>query len=126
MVIFDVSHTPEGAKVAVEELLKIRQGHTTFVLGVLNDKDLEGMALEFSKVSDSVIATMPHTKRAFSPEQVRDTMVRFCPDVSVCQDVGASLRMALARSGKGDTVIVGGSLYTVGEARRWWDGHEAH
>jgi len=63
LVIFDVSHTPEGAKVAVEELLKIRQGKTTVVLGVLNDKDLDGIASEFGRVSDSVIATTPRTKR---------------------------------------------------------------
>ena len=126
LVIFDVSHTPEGAKVAVEELLKIRQGKTTVVLGVLNDKDLDGIASEFGKVSDSVIATTPRTKRAFSPEQVRDSMVRFCADVSVSQDVGGAVGAALAGSGPGDTVIVGGSLYTVGEARKWWDGHETH
>jgi len=126
LVVFDVSHTPDGARVAVEELLKIRQGHTTIVLGVLNDKDLEGIAKEFAKVSDSVIATMPKTKRAFSSEQVREMMVRFCKDVTVCDDVGDALGSALAISGKCDTVIVGGSLYTVGEARRWWDRHEAH
>ncbi|MGD0816976.1 MAG: folylpolyglutamate synthase/dihydrofolate synthase family protein [Methanomassiliicoccales archaeon] len=126
LVIFDVSHTSEGARVAVEELLKIRQGHTTVVLGVLSDKDLEGIAKEFAKVSDSVIATMPKTKRAFSSEQVRDAMVRFCDDVSICDDVGESLRKALINSGNGDTVIVGGSLYTIGEAKWWWDCHEAH
>jgi dihydrofolate synthase/folylpolyglutamate synthase len=126
LVIFDVSHTPEGARVAVEELLKIRKGHTTVVLGVLNDKDLEGMAKEFAKVSDSVIATMPRTKRAFTSEQVREAMARLVKEVVACDDVGESLRMALAWSERGDTVIVGGSLYTVGEAKRWWDGHEAH
>jgi dihydrofolate synthase/folylpolyglutamate synthase len=126
LVIFDVSHTPEGARVAVEELMKIRQGHTIVVLGVLNDKDLAGISLEFGKVADSVIATMPRTDRAFSAEQVRDVMVRFCQDITVCHDVGESVAQALARSGKGDTVIVGGSLYTVGEARQWWDAHETH
>jgi dihydrofolate synthase/folylpolyglutamate synthase len=126
LIIFDVSHTPEGARVAVDELLKIRQGHTTVILGVLNDKDLEGIASEFGKVADSVIATRPKTQRAFSPEQVRDAMMLFCKDVSVCQDVGASIGEALARSGPEDTVIVGGSLYTIGEAMRWWEDHETH
>ena len=126
LVIFDVSHTPEGAKVAVEELLKIKQGRTTVVLGVLNDKDLDGIASEFGKISDSVIATMPKTVRAFSPEQVWESAGRFCADVSVSQDVGEAVKAALTRSGPGDTVIVGGSLYTVGEARKWWDGQETH
>ena len=124
LVIFDVSHTPEGAKVAVEELLKIKRGHTTVVLGVLNDKDLDGIAQEFAKVSDAVIASMPRTSRAFTAEQVRDVMVRYCGDVSINDDVGESLGLALGRSEKGDTVIVAGSLYTVGEAKRWWGGHE--
>jgi len=126
LVVFDVSHTPEGAKVAVEELAKIRQGHTTVVLGVLNDKDLVGISSEFGKVADTVIATMPNTKRAFSAGQVAEVMGRFCTDVIVGDDVGGSLAMALERSGPGDTVIVGGSLYTVGEAKRWWNDHEAH
>jgi dihydrofolate synthase / folylpolyglutamate synthase len=124
LVVFDVSHTPEGARVTVEELIKIRQGRTTLVLGVLNDKDLEGIAREFAKVSDSVIASMPRTKRAFSPEQLRIEMARYVDVVTVCDDVGESLRMAMERSGKGDTVIVAGSLYTVGEAKRWWSRNE--
>lgn len=120
LVIFDVSHTPEGARVAVEELLKVRKGHTTVVLGVLSDKDLEGIVKEFAKVSDSVIATMPKTKRAFPSRQVGEMMRRFRSDVSVNDDVGESLRLALTRSGKDDTVVVAGSLYTVGEAKQWW------
>ena len=124
LVVFDVSHTPEGAKVAAECLVKIKQGRTTVVLGVLADKDLEGIAKEFAKVSDSVMATMPRTKRAYPSEQVRDVMARFCGDVTVCDDVGESLRTALQSSGKGDTVVVCGSLYTVGEAKRWWNDHE--
>jgi dihydrofolate synthase / folylpolyglutamate synthase len=126
LVVFDVSHTPEGAKVAVDELLKIRQGHTTVVLGVLNDKDLEGIAREFARVSDSVIATMPRTKRAYTPKQVREAMAPLVKDTVACDDVGEALSTALARSKKGDTVIVGGSLYTVGEAKRWWAEHETH
>jgi dihydrofolate synthase/folylpolyglutamate synthase len=120
LVIFDVSHTPEGAKVAVEELLRIRQGHTTMILGVLNDKDLEGMCKEFARVCDSVIATMPKTQRAFTADAVRSVMERHCPDVSVSDDIGEALERALNNAGKGDTVIVAGSLYTVGEAMRWW------
>jgi dihydrofolate synthase/folylpolyglutamate synthase len=120
LVIFDVSHTPDGAKVAVEELLKIKRGHTTVVLGVLNDKDLDGIVKEFAKVADAVIATMPKTKRAFTAGQVRDVMLRYCEDVSINEDVGESLCQALGRSDNGDTVIVGGSLYTIGEAKRWW------
>jgi dihydrofolate synthase / folylpolyglutamate synthase len=126
LVVFDVSHTPEGARVAVDELLKIRQGHTTVVLGVLNDKDLDNIAKEFARVADSVIATMPRTKRAFTPEQVRGAMAPLVKDAVACGDVGEALGMALARSKKGDTVIVGGSLYTVGEAKRWWAEHETH
>ena len=120
LVIFDVSHTPDGAKVAVEELLKIKRGHTTVVLGVLNDKDLDGIVKEFAKVADAVIAPMPKTKRAFTAGQVRDVMLRYCEDVSINEDVGESLCQALGRSDNGDTVIVGGSLYTIGEAKRWW------
>jgi dihydrofolate synthase / folylpolyglutamate synthase len=126
LVIFDVSHTPEGARVAVEELKKIRKGHTIVILGVLSDKDLEGISLEFGKIADSVIATMPKNKRAFPAEQVRDAMMHFCRNVSINRDIGGSLAEALARSGPGDTVIVGGSLYTVGEAMRWGDDHETH
>ncbi len=126
LVIFDVSHTPEGAKVAVQEIMKIRQGHTIVVLGVLNDKDLEGISCQFGKVADSVIATMPNTERAFPAEHVQEVMAHFCADVSVSHDVGGALAMALERSAEGDTVIVGGSLYTVGEAKRWWGAHETN
>jgi dihydrofolate synthase/folylpolyglutamate synthase len=126
LVVFDVSHTPEGAKVAVDELLKIRQGRTTVVLGVLNDKDLQMIAKELARVADTVIATMPRTKRAFTPEQVQKAIAPLVKEAVAHDDVGEALGMALSRSKKGDTVIVGGSLYTVGEAKRWWAEHETH
>ncbi len=109
---------------AVDELLKIRQGRTTVVLGVLNDKDLEMIAKEFARVADTVIATMPRTKRAFTSEQVRKAIAPLVKETVAHGDVGEALGMALSRSKKGDTVVVGGSLYTVGEAKRWWVEHE--
>jgi folylpolyglutamate synthase/dihydropteroate synthase len=39
-------------------------------------------------------------------------------------DVGEAFARAMTISTRNDTVLVTGSLYTIGEGRRWWDSHK--
>jgi len=118
-VVFDVSHTPDGAFVVAEELNELHKGGWVLVLGVLDDKDLDGIGRIFGEMSAKAIATSPKTKRAFPAETVAKALRKHCDDVYVISDVGNAIDEALAIREPGQAILVTGSLYMIGEAKEW-------
>lgn len=120
-VILDVSHTAEGARTVAAELRRMLAGQAIVVLGVLDDKDLGGIAAAFGGIARRAIATAPRTLRAFSAQRVGEALSVHCP-TEVVDGVGHAIERALELASEDDTVLITGSLYTVGEAKRWFDG----
>ncbi len=124
-VVFDVSHTPDGARVVVSDIKKLFKKKVILVLGVLNDKDLEGIAAQFGGIAKQAIATAPGTPRAFGQSVVAEALRRHVPTVLESRSVAEALNRAMAMADEDDVVLVTGSLYTVGEAILWWRSREA-
>lgn len=123
-VIFDATHTPQGANAVAEDLSRLARGRRILVMGVLDDKDLDGVVAPFARISDVGIAVAPLTRRAFPSRKVAEAMSRYLENVEEAESVVAGLRRALSLAGPGDTIILTGSIYTLGEAKAWWDAHE--
>lgn len=120
-MILDVSHTADGARAVAAELERMLGQKVVLVLGVLNDKDLAAIAEAFGGIARLAVATAPATTRAFSPREVWEALSPHCPSEAV-YGVGHAIERALASSSADDIILVAGSLYTVGEAKRWLDG----
>ena len=120
-IILDATHTGDGARVVSKEVREMVPGRIILVIGVLDDKDLVSMSSHFGSISDIAIATSPRSKRSFPVEMVRDALADHCTEVLVEPDVGNAMEMAMSLARPSDTVLVTGSLYTLGEARRWLD-----
>jgi dihydrofolate synthase / folylpolyglutamate synthase len=120
-LIFDVTHTPDGARVVAEEVHRLLGKNIVLVLGVLNDKDVEGIAAGFGRIAREAVATAPATKRAFPPATVAAALKKHCPVMEV-SGVGAAIDQALTLASPNDAVLVTGSLFVIGEAMRWSDG----
>lgn len=118
-MVFDVSHTPDGAKVVADELKELHNGKWVLVLGVLNDKDLDGICKIFGGISSKAIATSPKTKRAFPAETVERSLGNYCDDTCIVSDVGEAIDKAIAICEPGEAILVTGSLYMIGEAKEW-------
>jgi dihydrofolate synthase / folylpolyglutamate synthase len=123
-ILLDATHTADGARVIARDLPNMVGREIILVLGVLNDKDLDGMAGALGPLAKIAIATSPNTKRAFSATQVETALKRYCPQVLRIDDVAQAASEALRLASKEDVVVITGSLYTIGEARRWWDSRE--
>lgn len=93
-IIIDVTHTINGAECLRRDIEEI-YGKVLLVLGMLRDKDIDGVSRELSHVADTVIATAPASPRAASPEEVAGAMSRYCDDVIVCPDVAGAIEMAM-------------------------------
>jgi len=124
IIVLDATHTGEGAEAVAPEMRTMVGGDIILILGVLDDKDLEVMARQFGRISRIAIATSPKSKRSFPASTVEKALLPYVREVMRVEDVGEALRTALDMAAPDDAVLVTGSLYTLGEARRWLDGRK--
>lgn len=117
--IFDVAHNAAGAR-ALAETLAARPSPppVTVILGVLKDKDWEGMIDELAPVTTQFIITQPLSAppdRAWDP-LLAAAHANACK-VPVALDPDFRVAMARAQNLPG-TKVVCGSFHTVGDAMR--------
>ena len=118
MVVVDVAHTADSGRRlrdAAAEYLHI--DNATLVVGVMGDKDLEGLAMAVEPIARRVIATKADHPRALDPETVarvfREMGIETFWEKTVPDAIDAALRLSQPI----DAVIVLGSVALAGEAR---------
>lgn len=117
-VVLDGAHNPAGARALATALRdEFAFRHRVLVVGVLGDKDVEGILAELLPVADHLVVTEPPTGRAAPAEGLRKLARRALATVEVAPDVATALELASGLAGEEDAVVVTGSLYTVGAAR---------
>jgi dihydrofolate synthase/folylpolyglutamate synthase len=133
-VLLDGAHNPAGAAALAQALDDLRpflagSGEEpppplTLVTGSMADKDVDGIIAALDSAAAMrharIVATQVAGERAL-PADALAARWRACRPgamISAVQDVGAALDAAIA--GAPGPVVVAGSLYLVGEARRRW------
>jgi dihydrofolate synthase/folylpolyglutamate synthase len=133
-VLLDGAHNPAGATalaVALDDLRPHLAGGRdaappplTLVHGSMADKDVDGVIQALggaAALRDArVLATQVAGDRALPAAELgrRWRIARPDATITVAADVGRALELALA--GASGPIVVAGSLYLVGEARRRW------
>lgn len=117
--VIDVTHTIMGAKSLAKDFPAIYGEGNILVIGILKDKDLEGMAAELGPYFRKVVATEPDSDRGMAADAVGRAFIHYCDDVTVEEKVGDAIALAYGMLEEGETVLVTGSLYTAGDALRW-------
>jgi dihydrofolate synthase/folylpolyglutamate synthase len=91
------------------------------VVGVLEDKDVEGILLELAAVASHVIVTVAPAERAAGLDRMLEAArAVFVPrgvHVEAADGVEHALELASSICGPRDAVLVTGSLTTIGAAR---------
>jgi dihydrofolate synthase/folylpolyglutamate synthase len=129
-IVLDAAHNPHGAEATVAAL----QDSFTFspligVIGVMADKDYEGVLAAFEPVLAHVVCTRNSTARALPAETLAEVArgIYGSDRVSVAADLVDAIDQAAALAEAGGVfgeaigsggVLVTGSVITVGEARR--------
>ncbi len=118
-VVLDGAHNPQGARALAAALRALWPGRPIhLVFGALAEKDVAAMIDPVFPLATSATLAAPHNPRAREPEALVAMARRLVPRTSVAPSVGAALEQAVAQAKVGDLVVVYGSLYVVGEARR--------
>jgi len=120
-VVLDGAHNPEAAAATAATLLEAFPWQTLHVvIGMFEDKDVEGVAAAFAPLAARarVIATRPEGPRAAGADRVAAAMrdAGFA-DVSTAATVADAVAVAREAAGEDDLILVTGSFYTVAGAR---------
>ena len=106
-VVVDGAHNPAGMKA-----LRV------FLLGILKDKDIDGMLAALLRPSDQVVTVRPNSERAAAADVVAGIAAGLGLSTHACNDAETALAEAVARARAGNALLVAaGSLYLVGGIR---------
>lgn len=121
LVIIDAAHNPDGARVAVQTLDDgFGEGRgRILVVGLLQGRDPGEMldALQ-ARRAEVVIACAPDWPRAIPAEELGAIAQAKGLPVEVVPDVEDAVHRALALATEDDAVLVTGSFYVIGPARK--------
>ena len=118
LVVFDGAHNRASANALARAIRRIfRYRKLILVLGVSKDKDIKGILDELLPLADSVILTKSNVPdRALAPGVIQGLIKD--KDMSITQDVENAVRTACSKAYHQDLILITGSLFVVGEARR--------
>nr|WP_096059092.1 folylpolyglutamate synthase/dihydrofolate synthase family protein [Carbonactinospora thermoautotrophica] len=125
-VLLDAAHNPAGARATAEALTEaFTFTRLVGVIGMMGDKDVQGVLEAFEPVLDQVVVTQAATDRALPAgelaEVAREVFGEHRVEVALRMDDALDTAIRLAEEeGElgGGGVLVTGSVVTVGEARR--------
>lgn len=118
-IILDGAHNINSAEALRVALDKFYPGQDIcFVLGIMSDKDIEGVVNALIHDTDFLIAvSADDSERAASPEKI----VKFTKAKHLlCSDLGAAIDKAKEIAGADGIVCITGSLYLAGRVKDIW------
>jgi dihydrofolate synthase/folylpolyglutamate synthase len=118
LVIVDSAHTADSARSLRDTLAEyVRIDQATLVVGVMGDKDLEGLASAIEPVARRVIATQADHPRALKAEVVAKAFQDLGIETICYPKLSEAIDAAMNLSTASDSVVILGSVALAGEAR---------
>lgn len=117
-VMIDVAHNPEGMSALIGSLIEaFAFERVVMVIGILGDKDYQGMLREIARLNVSLLLTEASTVRSVPPSELAEVCERLGLEHQVVSSVSEAVTRAMAQAQPTDLVCITGSHYVVGEAR---------
>jgi len=118
-IYLDGAHNPASAKklAAAVRDLKSSYARLILVIGILGDKDFQGIISELVPLAAHVIVTKPQYSRAMDVQSLAAKVRTLHGAVDSDDTVAGAVARAREISSPDDLVLVTGSLYVVGDAR---------
>lgn len=117
-IIIDGAHNKAGAAALAEVFEENFLGKKIlFVVGILKDKDSDGIISQFCRVSKEFISTEPDNTRKMTAEKLCDIIKNNNCSCKAIKNPEDACKYALSLTNEFDVVVFAGSLYLVGEIR---------
>jgi dihydrofolate synthase/folylpolyglutamate synthase len=118
-VFLDGAHNPASAGVLADALRDLRKEYSrcVLVLGILKDKDWQGILDRLLPLADLVVVTRPRYSRAMDVGTLAAEVRRTRKNALTAESLADAISLGKREAGRDGLVVVTGSLYTVGDAR---------
>ena len=124
-ILLDGAHNPAGAEALGAFLSEVdpeKRGKHWLIFGVMQDKDSAQMLQCLLPWTDECVLCCPDLSRAAKPEAIlRGVQNKACIH-TVCSGVSDAIRYVESVASPRDSLVITGSLYTVGEAKGFFTG----
>ncbi|HOJ10792.1 MAG TPA: folylpolyglutamate synthase/dihydrofolate synthase family protein [Clostridiales bacterium] len=122
LFLIDGAHNEDGARVMVDTLLKYFPGkRKVFIMGVLKDKEYEKIVEIVAPIANQFITVTPLSDRALPSDDLAETIKRYCKNVIICDKIEKGIETSLRISDSNAIICAFGSLYYIGEVRRYFE-----
>jgi len=123
LLVLDGAHNPHGIRTvrqALEELFSYKR--LILVLAIFSDKDYRKMIQIISPLADLLITSQTKNLRATPAELIAQEAAQYVQPnkIIVTKNISQAIKCALRKAQPADLICITGSLYTVGEAKRYF------
>lgn len=116
--ILDGAHNPHGMEATAESLKRyFGDKKLVFLIGVMADKDIYGMARHIVPLAEAFVTVMPNNPRAMKAERLAEILSEYGLPVTACPSIGEGVAEAIREAGEEGAVVALGSLYFSGDVR---------
>jgi len=113
--LFDVAHNPAAATALAGTLAAAGANGLVAIIGMLDDKDVEGIVAPFAEIVDHWIAVTADSPRAIDAAELARRIANQADTACLIADsMGAAVAEAQAFAVDGGRVLVTGSFYVAG------------
>ena len=119
-VIIDAAHNRASIRALKETVIRnFKFKKLILVLSLSKDKNIEGICRELSSLADKIVITKANTPRAAEPAYIKGFFKN--KDVVIARDMPTAYNISKASADINDIILVTGSFYMVGEARKLFE-----
>jgi len=131
-LLIDGAHNPDAAQALADALKRYfvpAYGKIVLILGIMADKDIEGIMRPLLQVASEIILTAPDYARAASPDQLAAFARASGLEPATAPSLEKAMELAVMKAESGpfrtrrSLIVITGSFYTIGEAKTLL-GHE--
>lgn len=113
-LILDAAHNP-AALAMLSEYFVSQDLRPVVVLGLMKDKDILGALKEVSGFASQIVCVAADSSRALPAALLADEARKLGIQTNVAESVTTGVSFAVSSAGRGDTVLLTGSHYIIGE-----------
>ena len=115
--LFDVAHNPAAARVLADTLKQGGATRTVAIIGMRDDKDVEGVVGPLAEAVDAWVAVAVDDVRATAVDELARRVANATGQACLeAPTIPAALAAARERTAAGERILVTGSFYLVGPA----------
>lgn len=116
--VVDGAHNIHGANALKDTIINSFKFNKLILgIGMLGDKDVDGVVKLLAPLADKIIVTQPKGPRALTANELSKKIKNYNDNIVIKEEVKDAIDESINISNEDDLIVFSGSLYLIGEVR---------